>query len=87
MSLGTLILVCLAALFFGGIVVLDRVNRKQRSQSSPTEVTAGSQVASTPVASINQEPQLLGAAKFPQPVRPKKNLRRNEAGTQLKHGT
>ncbi len=89
MSLGTIVLVCLAVLFFGGIVFLDRVNRKRQAESN-TAGTATGPKPSESKASPAKEAQLPSqspAAKVTPLARPKKNRAREISSPQERHGT
>ena len=89
MSLGTIVLVCLAALFFGGIVALDRINRRKPSNSAD----AGMPSATTPPAPANRVTKdvvvqsTISTAKVTPLSRPKRSQTRGVSGEQAKHGT
>ncbi len=83
MSLGTTILVCLAAVFFGGIVFLDRVNRKRQAESN----SAGTATAKAPPVNEAQPPSPSLAGKVTPLARPKKNRARDISSPQPRHGT
>ena len=89
MSLGTIVLVCLAVLFFGGIVFLDRVNRKRRAESNSAGMATAAKPAE-PMATPDKEvqpPSPGAAAKVTPLARPKKNKTRDNSRPQERHGT
>ncbi len=89
MSLGTTILVCLAAIFFGGIVFLDRVNRKRQAESNSAGTAAAPKPSESkaPLVSEAQPPSPSVAGKVTPLARPKKNRARDISSPQPRHGT
>ncbi len=89
MSLATTVLVCLALLFFGGIVTLDRINRKHRA-SDAGSARNGTQASpqSLQVAANGSTTQSPGPkAKVTPLARPKKGQARGFSDSRAKHGT
>ncbi len=89
MSLGTIVLLCLAALFFGGIVCLDRINRKRQGQETgsdkPTMTLARGSTATAAAAPTLSAP---GTPAQVTPIaRPKKNRSRELPRPQQRNGT
>ncbi len=89
MSLGTIVLLCLAALFFGGIVCLDRINRKRKVQGAGSNKPTLTVAADPPVTDVKGSalPSAGTPAKVMPLARPKKNRSREMSRPQQRHGT